>query len=180
MSRISPALPPYPESIQTRLAAIMPKGVEPILLFRVLARDERLFARSVGAGLLDRGHLTLREREIVILRVCANNRAEYEWGVHVSAFAERAGLNAEQVAATLDPERGAPVWTPRDRLLLSLCDELQLSTTLSDALWEQLAAEFSEEARLELLLLAGFYRTISILVNTLQLPLEAFGARFPG
>ena len=179
MSRIAPAVPPYPESIQTRLDAIVPKGVEPILLFRVLARDERLFARSVGAGLLDRGHLTLREREIVILRVCANNRAEYEWGVHVSIFAERAGLSSEQVAATLEPERAAACWTPRDRVVLALCDELTLGTTVSDAVWVQLAEEFSEEARLELLLLCGFYRTISLLVNTLKLPLEAFSARFP-
>ena len=32
---------------------------------------------------------------------------------------------------------------------------------------------------LELLLLAGFYRTVSYLCNALQLPLERDAARFP-
>ncbi len=41
-------------------------------------------------------------------------------------------------------------------------------------------AQFSEEAILELLLLAGFYRTVSYLTNALRLPLEPYAARFPG
>ncbi|GAA3246389.1 carboxymuconolactone decarboxylase family protein [Dactylosporangium siamense] len=33
--------------------------------------------------------LTLREREIVILRTCARRGCEYEWGAHVLVFANR-------------------------------------------------------------------------------------------
>jgi len=73
----------------------------------------------------------------------------------------------------------AACWSARDRLLLRLCDELQNSTTVSDALWNELAAEWSEEARLELLMLACQYRMISTLTNALQLPLESYAARFP-
>ncbi|HTU58208.1 MAG TPA: carboxymuconolactone decarboxylase family protein [Polyangiales bacterium] len=179
MSRMVPASPPYPASIQSALDKIMPAGVEPLHLFRVLARDERLFSRFFGASLLDRGQLSLREREIVILRVCANNRSEYEWGVHVTFFAERAGLGAEQVAATLEPGSAHAAWTPRDQLLVRLCDELQRGTTVSDALWTELCAQWSDAARLELLMLVGFYRLVSTLTNTLQMPLEAYAARFP-
>src|SRR5215510_14917132 len=114
MSRIAPASPPYPAAIQTRLDRLMPAGMEPLWLFRVLARDERLFERLIGAGLLDRGHVTLREREIVILRVCANHGSEYEWGVHVALFAKRAGLTDEQVAATLDPSCARDCWSARE------------------------------------------------------------------
>lgn len=179
MSRMVPASPPYPASIQSALDKIMPAGVEPIHLFRVLARDERLFSRFFGGSLLDRGQLSLREREIVILRVCANNRSEYEWGVHVTFFAERAGLSTEQVAATLDPDNAHSAWSPRDRLLVQLCDALQHGTTVNDALWSELSAVWSDAARLELLMLVGFYRLVSVLTNTLQLPLESYGARFP-
>jgi alkylhydroperoxidase/carboxymuconolactone decarboxylase family protein YurZ len=178
MSRISPAVPPYAESVQARLDELTPAGAEPLLLFRVLARDERLFGRLVGAGLLDRGHLSLHEREVVILRVCADHRSEYEWGVHVSVFAVRAGLTREQVAATLSPEVEQACWPPRDRLLLRLCDELAQGTRVSDGLWRELVAAFSDAARLELLLLASFYRTISTLTNTLELALEPGAARF--
>jgi len=178
MSRMVPAAPPYPASIEDALAKIVPPGVEPLVLFRVLARDERLFSRFFGGSLLDRGQLSLREREIVILRVCANNRSEYEWGVHVTFFAERAGLSPEQVSATLDPDSAHAAWSPRDQLLLRLCDELQQGTTVSDPLWAELSAQWSDEARLELLMLVGFYRLVSTLTNTLQLPLEAYAARF--
>jgi alkylhydroperoxidase family enzyme len=157
----------------------MPPGMEPLYLFRVLARDERLFSRAFGGGLLDRGHLSLREREIVILRVCANNRSEYEWGVHVTNFAARAGITPEQVAETTVAGTGAACWSERDRLLLRLCDELHGATTVSDALWAELATHWSDAARLELLMLTSYYRMISVLTNTLQMPLEAYGARFP-
>ena len=179
MSRIDPALPPYSQDIQTYLDKLMPEGIEPLYLFRVLARDERLFARFMSSGLLDRGHLSIHEREVVILRVCANEHSEYEWGVHVAIYAERAGLTPEQVAATRSAERELVCWSARERLLLAMCDELSRSTKLSDALWHELAQVYSGEARIELLLLAGFYRLTSVLTNSLDLPLEPFAARFP-
>lgn len=179
MSRIAPASSPYPTGVQARLDELMPPGVPPLALFRVLARDERLFARSIGAGLLDRGHVSLREREIVILRVCANHRSEYEWGVHVAGFSHKAGLSDAQVRATVTGSADDPAWTQRERSLLRLCDALSAGTTVDDELWTALSAEFTPEALLELLLLNGFYRTISVLTNTLQLPLESFAARFP-
>ena len=67
--RIAAAAAPYLPEVQARLDALMPQGVAPLLLFRVLARDLRLFQRFMGAGLLDKGHLSLRQREIVIDRV---------------------------------------------------------------------------------------------------------------
>jgi hypothetical protein len=39
--------------------------------------------------------------------------------------------------------------------------------------------EHSDEALLELLMLAGFYHTVSYLTNALRLPLELDGTRFP-
>lgn len=179
MSRIPPATPPYPDSVQAQLTKIMPAGVEPLHLFRVLARDERLFSRFFNAGLLDKGHLTIREREIVILRVCANNRSEYEWGVHVSMLAARASLTPEQVAATCSRDIEARCWSDNEHLLLRMCDELYVGTTLSEALYRELAAVYTPEALLELILLSGNYRTVSVLTNTLQMPLEPYAARFP-
>jgi hypothetical protein len=34
-------------------------------------------------------------------------------------------------------------------------------------------------ALIEILMLAGFYRTVSYLTNALRLPLESYAARFP-
>ncbi|MGH3644192.1 MAG: hypothetical protein ACRDUX_34825, partial [Mycobacterium sp.] len=51
--------------------------------------------------------------------------------------------------------------------------------TVDDVLWTQLRNRHSDEAILELLMLAGTYRMISYLANGLQLPLEPGARRFP-
>src|SRR5262245_29879292 len=176
--RIAPAEPPYPSDFQARLDALMPPGVAPLLLFRVLARDARLFQRFMGAGLLDKGHLTLRQREVVIHRVTARCGAEYEWGVHAAFFAARAGLDAAQLGSTVHGGAGDACWSTQDAILIRFCDALHARCDLDDALWAELRAAFSEEAILELLLLAGFYRTVSYLTNALRLPPEQFAVRW--
>ena len=177
--RIAPANAPYAPEVQARFDALMPPGVEPLVLFRTLARDQRLFQRFMGGGLLDRGHLTLRQREIVIHRVTAQCGSEYEWGVHAAFFAKRAGLDADQLRSTVHGGADDACWSAEDRLLLRFCDALHASCDVDDTLWAELRGTFSEEAMLELLLLAGFYRTVSYLTNALRLPLEPFAARFP-
>jgi alkylhydroperoxidase family enzyme len=56
----------------------------PLALFRALAVNERVFLRMIAGRLLDRGSLSLRERELVIDRTCFRCGSEYEWGVHVA------------------------------------------------------------------------------------------------
>ena len=178
-ARIAPAEPPFPADVQAGLDRTMPPGQPPLVLFTTLARDPRLFGKFFSAGLLDRGHLTLRQREVVIHRTTALNGSEYEWGVHVAIFAARVQLTPQQLHSTVHGSADDACWSDDDRLLLRFCDALHASSTLDDALWAQLRERFSEEAMLELLLLAGFYRTVSYLTNALKLPLEASGARFP-
>src|SRR5688500_9834218 len=90
--RIEPAQPPYRPLIEDSLRRLMPARLAPLALFRVLARDERLFSRFMGGALLDPGNLNLRQREICILRTCSGLGSEYEWGVHVALYASKAGL----------------------------------------------------------------------------------------
>jgi len=177
--RIAPANAPYPQEIQDRFDALMPPGVAPLSLFRVLARDQRLFQRFMGAGLLDKGHLTLRQREIVIDRVTARCGSEYEWGVHVAFFAKRAGFDEAQLRSLVSGGADDACWKAEEAVLIRFCDALHASCDVDDALWAELLTRFSEEAMLELLLLAGFYRTVSYLTNALRLPLEPYAARFP-
>jgi alkylhydroperoxidase family enzyme len=177
--RIAPAVLPYAPEIQARLDRVMPPGVEPLVLFRTLARDPRLFERFMGGGLLDQGHLTLRQREVVIHRVTAQCGSEYEWGVHVALFAKKAEFDEAQLRSLVYGAADDACWRPEDRLLIRFCDALHAECDIGDALWSELRGSFSEEAMLELLLLAGFYRTVSYLTRALRLPLEPFAARFP-
>ncbi len=176
--RIAPAQPPFSQAIQRRLEKLTRPGEDPLVLFAILARDERLFERFTGGGLLDRGHLSLRQREIVIDRVTANCGSEYEWGVHVALFAEKAKLTREQLVSIRGGDAGDGCWEPSEALLIRLCDALQAHSDVDDELWDALSDHFDSETMLELLLLAGFYRTVSYLTNALRLPLESWAARF--
>lgn len=177
-ARMTPASPPFPAAVQDWLTKTMPPGKPPLLLFTTLARDPRLFGKFFAAGLLDRGHLTLRQREIVIVRTTALCGSEYEWGVHIAIFAAKAGFDAPQIGSLTHGAAHDACWNAVEQDLLRLCDALHRDCALDDALWQSLRRHFSEEAMLELLMLAGFYRTVSVLTNALRLPLEANAARF--
>lgn len=177
-ARIAPAVPPFADGVQCSLDAVM-RGKPPLLLFSTLARDPRLFKKFFAAGLLDRGNLTMRQREIVIDRTTALCKSEYEWGVHIATFASHVGLDEAQVTSLATGNPDDACWTAQERLLLELCDAMHVDCALDDALWQSLKSHFSDEAMLELLMLAGFYRTVSYLTNALRLPLEPGAARFP-
>ncbi len=177
---INPASPPFPAAIQNRLDALKRGGTRPLVLFTTLANDPRLFERFMAGSLLDRGNLTIRQREIIIDRVTARCGSEYEWGVHIAFFAERAALTAAQITSIVHGDHGDACWTePSERLIIRLCDELDATCQISDRLGQELALEFPANALLEMLMLCGFYRMVSYLTNATGLPLEAYGARFP-
>ena len=136
--RLAPAPRPYAPEIEAALAKLMPPGVEPLRLFRTLAHNERVLSRFLAGGLLDKGSVSLRERELAILRTCARAGSEYEWGVHVAFFAARAGLSDAEVRATCTPDLPTGVFERRDRAILRLCDALHDRSTVDDALWAEL------------------------------------------
>lgn len=177
--RVEPVRPPYSSELQAIFDKIMPPGVPPLSLFTTLARVPRIYDRFRAGGLLDRGPVSMRHREIVIDRTCARCGCAYEWGVHVAFFAERVGLTREQVRATVRGGGDDGVWTDEERLLIRLVDELHESAAISDALWERLAKAFSVEQILELIALVGFYHTVSFFANGLRLAPEPFAAPSP-
>jgi alkylhydroperoxidase family enzyme len=177
-ARIQPLDPPFPPDLQQRFDAVM-RGKPPLVLFTTVARDPRLREKFFGASLLDRGHLTLRQREIVIDRVTALCGSEYEWGVHVAIFGDKAGLATNQLYSLVHGGPQDDCWAEDERVLLRLCDELHSKATADEELWRNLREHYSEEAIMELLMLAGFYRMVSYLTNVLRLPLEDFAVRFP-
>jgi len=189
--RIPPLDPPYAPEVAANLARRMPENspVPPLALFRVLARHpglaaamEPLGAFNLNRKLMSAGtgpSLAPRDREIVIDRICALCRCEYEWGVHVASYAKRVGLSDVQVEATVAPRTDQAAWDERDRLLVRLADALHERADVSDDLWAALAAGWSEAQLLELLVLAGFYHAICFVANAARVPLEPWAARFP-
>jgi alkylhydroperoxidase family enzyme len=178
MSRIAPLEPPYGQEIQGQFDRIM-RGAPPLMLFRVVAGNARAWEKFRAGSLLDRGPLSLREREIVIDRTCALTGCEYEWGVHVAVFAAAAQLTDEEVRATVLGGADAPCWSAAEQVLIAAVDALHARATLSDAEFGALSAHYDDAKVFEIILLCGFYRTVAYLANGLDLPLEEEAARFP-
>lgn len=182
-SRIEPIQPPYDAETADMLAKWMPPGgaLEPLKLFRTLIHHPELMSRMrpLGAGLLGKGLLEARERELVIDRVCARCGCEYEWGVHVVAFGAMVGLSPEQLAGTKTASAEDALWSPRESLLIRFVDELHDHSTVSDGLWAELAREWSIQQLLELLVLVGWYHTIAFVANAARVQPEDWAAGFP-
>jgi len=179
MTRVAPAAPPYEPTIAAELARIMPPGLEPLLLFRTLAKSPRVFGKVFAGGFLDKGPLSLRQREILIDRTTARLGCEYEWGVHVALFGERVGFGEAERAAIVHGRADAACWAADEQALIAVVDDLVDYRTISDVTWQAASAHFDEAQLLEAIAIVGFYHTISFLCRGLELPLESYGARFP-
>ncbi len=182
--RIAPLQPPYEPETDDMLKRWMPPGatIEPLALFRTLAIHPDLMSRMrpLGSGILNHGEVPARDREIVLHRTCARAGAEYEWGVHAATFASAVGLSEDQVAGTAAPSADEASWAPEDADLIRLADELHDTCAVSDELWARLAERYTDRQLLELVIIAGWYRTIAYVTNAVRVPLESWAARFPG
>jgi alkylhydroperoxidase family enzyme len=177
-SRIEPAQPPYAPEVQAAFDQVM-RGAPPLLLFRTVARNPRVLQRMIAGGLLDRGSISLRARELMILRTCARCGAEYEWGVHIAGFGEKAQWTSEQVYSTVHGRAEDSCWTLEDRLVFQLADQLHDTSNVSESAWKAVAAHFSAEALVELIMLAGLYHAVSFMVNACGIDHESRAPRFP-
>src|SRR5947209_8094875 len=160
LARIAPIDPPYPQDVQAEFDKLM-RGAPPLLLFRTVARNPRVLQRMMAGGLLDRGSISLRSRELMILRTCARCGAEYEWGVHIATFGAKAQWTPEQARSTVHGGAGDPCWGDEERLVLRLADQLHDASRVDDALWKEAAAHFAPDQLVELIMLAGLYHAVS-------------------
>jgi len=178
---LKPLQEPFSESASA-IFAKYPKGKDGyiIQLFRVFANSDRFLKGKGVVGLLDKeSPLSIREREIVILRVTANLNCEYEWGVHVSAFSKAAELDDKQIAAT---RLSAPVvdcWTKREQLLLKSVDDLCSNAQIQLPHYDTFQNTWNLEQQLEIFALCGNYHTVSFIANTTRLDPEDTSAKFP-
>jgi alkylhydroperoxidase family enzyme len=176
--RITPVEPPYSADVQEDFDTLM-RGQPPLLFFRTVARNPRVLQRMMAGALLDRGSISLRVRELMILRTTANCSAEYEWGVHVAVFGGKAEWTNEQLYSTLHGTTDDSCWSEEDQLVMRLADQLHSTAAVDDTLWADLSAHFEDEQLIELIMLAGLYHAVSFLVNATRVLPEAFAPRFP-
>jgi alkylhydroperoxidase family enzyme len=130
------------------------------------------------------GHILLattlseRQRELVVLRVAARRRAEYEWAQHLVQAAD-AGVSEDEIRRVLEgPD--APGWSPLDRAMLRAVDELIADGVIGDATWADLAAELDERQLMDLVFTVGAYETVAMAFRSFGIELDADLANLSG
>jgi 4-carboxymuconolactone decarboxylase len=155
------------------------EGILPLNIFLTLAKHRDLCDRfsRFGGFLLYKGLLPARERELVILRTGWRSGSVYEFGQH-APMGQEAGLSGDEVDSLA--REGSEGWSDPDRNLIAFVDELCATNNVTEETWSSLAGRWSEAELLELLVLAGFYRLVSGLLNGARVQLEPGTSGWPG
>ena len=182
MARILALEPPFTPDVEAQLTTMMPPGRPPIGLFRTFAKNLAMTRAMSSWGRYELGRdltLTLREREVVILRTCVRCGCEYEWGVHLMVFGDRAELSPAEVASLTHGSPDDPCWTAgREAMLTRMADALHDTSDVDDELWRSARELLDERELLNVLLLCGWYHAISFAARTARVDLEPGAPRF--
>ena len=160
------------------------KGLSPLNLRLALANHPKLGPafQAMAHVVLFQCALPERDREIAIIRTGALTRSEYEWGMHVSIYAGKCGLSAEQVSELSQSpgwDRLSPsLWSEPERLIVRMVDELHHHSTVSDATWQALSANWPQDQVIELIFASSFYHMAAFFLNAAAVPLEEGSERF--
>ena len=119
---------------------------------------------------LFKSSLPARDRELVILRTAWLAQSEYEWGQHV-VIGRRAGIDGAAIEA-LKQDLANYDWATQERAALAATDELSASVFITDDTWRLLAAHYSREQIIDLILLVGQYRGLVGALNSLGVQLD--------
>jgi len=87
------------------------------------------------------------------------------------------GLSAGLSAADLTRIVNGPDdlgWSGRQKALLRCVDELHAMSTITEAIWRELAEHYDERQLIELVMLVGHYHEVAFVLNALRVPLDTW------
>jgi 4-carboxymuconolactone decarboxylase len=148
-------------------------------VFRLLANVPHVFVgwTQMVDELFDSPTFSLRMREVVILRVAHLQGSRYELAQHVG-IARGAGLTEQQINAIIDTDDldGAG-FSRTERAVLDVVTELCGTHRLADDSFAAARAALGDEALTELLMLVSCYYGLALVLNAVDLDVDA-AARF--
>lgn len=159
----------------------VPSTMAGLNVFRIMSRHPALagvVAKQL-AMLLYRGNkLDGRLRELIIMRIGWRTGALYEWTQHWPV-ALRIGLTEAEILAVRDPAN-ATCLGPAELAVIAATDDVLDHGAVGEASWRACAEHLSSHAeRLELVAAICNWNTFSILLKSLQIPLEDGIAAWP-
>ena len=134
-------------------------------------------APQIMNGWLDMAWLLRREatvdegvRELAILRKGYLHNVDYLWRHHWE-MALKVGVTPAKVAA-VHQWRDSAEFTPAERAVLTVVDELTTECRISPEAWQGLRQQFTDKEAVELVVIIGFYSCAAQTMAGLQVRLE--------
>ena len=125
--------------------------------------------QDLGGRLRFDGVLPGKLRELAILVAARFWTAQFEWHAH-ARIAREEGLDAAAIAAIA--EGAAPALaTPEEQAVYSFCRELHETRAVGGDTYAKAVETLGQEAVIELTVLSGYYTTVSMILNTFEVPL---------
>jgi 4-carboxymuconolactone decarboxylase len=184
--RIQPILPSEWDDVILDALGAFPRGLEFVLsrwkaggvdargmnMLGTMARHPPLAKAflTFNAHVAGPSTLTVRVRELVILRISWLRQADYEFVQHL-ILGRRAGLTDEELERI---QRGpdAAGWDPVDADLLRAADELQAHACIQQSTWDRLATHFDTTQMMDLVFVIGCYELLAMAIKTFATELE--------
>jgi len=142
-------------------------------IYRTLANHVDLYNRwsPLGQFLLNGSSISARHREMAMLRMGWLCQSPYEWSQHARIAKASAGMTEAEIRAiAADPN--STLWSPTDRAVLKMADELRYDAMISDATWAELRKTYSDQQIMELFYTSAQYQLVSMALNTLGIQIE--------
>ncbi len=125
--------------------------------------------QELGGRLRFDGALPGKLRELAILVAARFWTAQFEWHAH-ARIAREEGLDDSVIAAIAE---GAPpaLASPEETIVYTFCRELHDAHAIGDETFAKAVEVLGQEAVIELTVLSGYYTTVSMILNTFEVPL---------
>jgi alkylhydroperoxidase family enzyme len=114
--------------------------------------------------------LSERQRELLVLRVAAVRRAEYEWRQH-AVLARDVGIDDDELLAVAQGPDAAG-WGPLEAAMLRAVDELVAGATISEPTWSTLAESLTTEQLMDMVFTVGAYDLLAMVFGAFAIELD--------
>jgi alkylhydroperoxidase family enzyme len=161
--------PPEPRHPLPERRSDRPKGLN---VLGTLARHPALTRayHAFNGHVLFATTLSLRQRELLVLRVAAVRQAAYEWAQHV-VIGRDVGITPDEIArVATGPD--APGWSAFEAALLRAVDELVADATITDPTWAVLSGELDEQQLMDLVFTVGAYDLLAMAMRSFGVELD--------
>jgi alkylhydroperoxidase family enzyme len=142
---------PSMSRIPYRDGSVLPPGIPPLNLFRMMAHSPSTLPHilSLGTAVFRDTSLSPHLRELVCLLNAKRLSCEYQWKQHIP-IAKQNSVTEDQIAALLADDITGERWTLEERALLAFLDQVICRPEVDEDVFVEARTHFSDQVLVEI------------------------------